>query len=297
MAPGDPDCAANQCESMRISACDASPKYGLNAHQGRGAPEIDVLEVQGGSYKLDYQATFADYQCAPPDALTVTAVTMQQPFISTSLQSAPGLPINADQRPKSGCVPQNYTFLPNSTVAPEVRNQWYPELSPQRVHAFSSSYHDVAVNYFFWGDFYSDYGWDSEKPESLQTDAYSANSKLFETHFEQFHTYQVEWRTGPDGFIAWAIDGIRIFFVGTDLLAPHRQVSTAGIPGGKLHSRQVPKEPMYMILNVDMSPKWGWPADSIGVKCAGCEAPADYSCANPNCTTCMVNGTNGTNGR
>ena len=293
IASDDPDCAANQCDSMRISACSASTTYGLNAHQGRGAPEIDVLEVQGGSFELDYSTSYADYGCEPPDALTVDALKMRQPFISTSLQSAPGLPYGADQRPKGGCVPQNYTFYPNSTAEPEVRPQWFPELSPELVHSFSSSYHTVAVNYFFWGDFYSKYGWDPAKPASLQTDAYSANSELFETHFSDFHTYQVEWRTGSDGFVGWAIDGVRIFFVGADLLQPHRQVSFNGNPGGKLHSRQVPAEPMYMIVNVDLSPRWGWPANPRGVECAGCESPDKFDCSNTNCTNCVANGTNG----
>ncbi|RLN67014.1 hypothetical protein BBJ28_00006794 [Nothophytophthora sp. Chile5] len=44
----------NKCEpdifdptNQRISACDDSPGYGMNANQGRGAPEIDLLEGGG----------------------------------------------------------------------------------------------------------------------------------------------------------------------------------------------------------------------------------------------------------
>ena len=33
----DAECAANQCSSQRISACDGSPGFGLHAYQGRGA--------------------------------------------------------------------------------------------------------------------------------------------------------------------------------------------------------------------------------------------------------------------
>jgi hypothetical protein len=33
--------------SQRISACESSPGFGLNANQGRGAPEIDIFEGGG----------------------------------------------------------------------------------------------------------------------------------------------------------------------------------------------------------------------------------------------------------
>ncbi|ETN23598.1 hypothetical protein PPTG_00165 [Phytophthora nicotianae INRA-310] len=56
----------NECNdklesSQRISACDGNPGHGLNPHQGRGAPEIDLLEGGGVA-------------------------------ISTSIQVAPGMP-------------------------------------------------------------------------------------------------------------------------------------------------------------------------------------------------------------
>uniref|UniRef100_K3X0I5 GH16 domain-containing protein n=1 Tax=Globisporangium ultimum (strain ATCC 200006 / CBS 805.95 / DAOM BR144) TaxID=431595 RepID=K3X0I5_GLOUD len=44
----------NKCEpevfepsNQRISACNTNPKFGLNPHQGRGAPEIDLFEGNG----------------------------------------------------------------------------------------------------------------------------------------------------------------------------------------------------------------------------------------------------------
>ncbi|KAF4318275.1 hypothetical protein BBO99_00005585 [Phytophthora kernoviae] len=60
---------------QRISACDDNPGYGLNPNQGRGAPEIDVLE---GSANL----------------------------ISSSLQVAPGMPDDYRLFPGeySGCI-------------------------------------------------------------------------------------------------------------------------------------------------------------------------------------------------
>ena len=32
-----------------------------------------------------------------------------------------------------------------------------------------------------------------------------------------------------------------------------------GRKGGMMGNRMLPMEPMYLILNVDMSPNWGWP--------------------------------------
>lgn len=67
-------------QNQRISACDASPGSGLNANQGRGAPEIDILEGAGT-------------------------------IISSSIQIGPGMPTNfrkvIDKTNPSGCI---YSF-------------------------------------------------------------------------------------------------------------------------------------------------------------------------------------------
>uniref|UniRef100_H3GIQ7 GH16 domain-containing protein n=1 Tax=Phytophthora ramorum TaxID=164328 RepID=H3GIQ7_PHYRM len=41
------ECNEDLKDFQRISACDGSPGHGLNPHQGRGAPEIDLLEGGG----------------------------------------------------------------------------------------------------------------------------------------------------------------------------------------------------------------------------------------------------------
>ncbi|RLN71056.1 hypothetical protein BBJ28_00006939 [Nothophytophthora sp. Chile5] len=70
----------NKCEpdlfdpsNQRISACDDSPGYGLNANQGRGAPEIDVLE--GGGLAISSSLQIApgmptDFRLFPADKTT-----------------------------------------------------------------------------------------------------------------------------------------------------------------------------------------------------------------------------------
>ncbi|KAG9407076.1 hypothetical protein AC1031_001713 [Aphanomyces cochlioides] len=47
----DPDLAPHQI----ILACNANPGYGLNPHQGRGAPEIDILEGGGAAISSSIQ--------------------------------------------------------------------------------------------------------------------------------------------------------------------------------------------------------------------------------------------------
>ena len=115
-------CTANQCKSQLISACDGAPGYGLNAYQGRGSPEIDMVEVQPGSYTNTYSGEGCPEGTAPPDAATVAAATIKQPFVSSSLQVGPGMPAHALQRPFKGCVPQPIN------VSGRVTMQWYPEL-------------------------------------------------------------------------------------------------------------------------------------------------------------------------
>ncbi|GMF58659.1 unnamed protein product [Phytophthora fragariaefolia] len=58
---------------QRISACDDNPGYGLNPNQGRGAPEIDVLE--GGGLAISSSLQIApgmpdDYRLFPVDTST-----------------------------------------------------------------------------------------------------------------------------------------------------------------------------------------------------------------------------------
>ncbi|ETI44505.1 hypothetical protein F443_10802 [Phytophthora nicotianae P1569] len=70
----------NECDAdvfdptfQRISACDDNPGYGLNPNQGRGAPEIDVLE--GGGLAISSSLQIApgmpdDYRLFPVDTST-----------------------------------------------------------------------------------------------------------------------------------------------------------------------------------------------------------------------------------
>jgi beta-glucan synthesis-associated protein KRE6 len=38
---------------QEVSACNVINHYGLHSHQGRGAPEIDILEVSSARFSYD----------------------------------------------------------------------------------------------------------------------------------------------------------------------------------------------------------------------------------------------------
>lgn len=162
--PDSPDCDANHCTAQRVSACDAAPGHGFNPYQGRGAPEIDVIEVQPGAFTIEYGPNCAQ----PADAASIAQLRMSQPFVSTSLQAAPGFPRGSQQRPPIGCRPYNFTAADG--VA---RPQWLPELDIFNYgSAARETPYTVGANYEFWGDDYEDYYAGS----ALHTDACELNS-------------------------------------------------------------------------------------------------------------------------
>ncbi|RHY56628.1 hypothetical protein DYB38_010006 [Aphanomyces astaci] len=102
----DPDYHPHQA----ISACDPNPGYGLHPNQGRGAPEIDILEGGGAA-------------------------------ISSSIQVAPGMPDNYRRKPveapdgayciygKACATPgANFPDVPTSAYAYRGHRNWYQGL-------------------------------------------------------------------------------------------------------------------------------------------------------------------------
>ena len=261
-------CNASQCYAQRISACNGAPGHGMNPYQGRGAPEIDVIEVQPGTYVGSYDAAHAAANgCEAPDDATTRALAMQQPFVSTSLQAAPGMPAFAAERPYESCAP---------TAA-----QWYPELTMTSYGSAQSTAYQVAANFEFWGDSFDEY-WGS--PPAMQTDALSANTALNASHFSSQHVYRVEWRAGSGGYMRWSLDGELQFEISAEVMSTPRNLTRAsdGTAAGTMAPRQMPTEPMYLLLNVDSSPRWGWPSCDED-NCACC-----HDCKDAACTTCYT---------
>lgn len=75
---------------QRINACDSNPGHGFHPNQGRGAPEIDIFEVMPGHEMPDLKPHDKDKK-----------LQTIRPFMSTSLQVAPGVH-KGPKRPVSG---------------------------------------------------------------------------------------------------------------------------------------------------------------------------------------------------
>lgn len=69
-------CTEKSQKAQLVNACDRVQHYGLHTGVGRGAPEIDVFEVQAGKTKAG-KGAFAE-------------MPVGQPFLSSSYQVAPG---------------------------------------------------------------------------------------------------------------------------------------------------------------------------------------------------------------
>lgn len=82
------NCTEKAHYAQRINGCMHSQHYGLQKGMGRGAPEIDIFEVQAGPIRRN-EGVFLQSPVG-------------QPFMSTSYQVAPGRPSN---RPGGGTWP------------------------------------------------------------------------------------------------------------------------------------------------------------------------------------------------
>lgn len=300
------DCAESANPAQRISGCNAQPGYGFHPNQGRGAPEIDVIEAMPGSGTIDYDPSVHVTRPEPQPRTSTSrlsplsaplfsftslvfypqcgqgcptvaparqaAAALTKPLISTSLIIAPGWPRNADQRPRPGCLPDVEA------------GQWYAGLgSSQSGNSTDrATGRNATTNYEFYGDFFADYA----DGVGVQTDALSVNGELGSTHFDDFHVYRVEWRRGAGGFIRWSIDGALQFEISQSLLDQTWPFSMGGQQSGTIGRRLIPSEPMYLILNIDSAPQWGMPTHFRGdAHCTECECCFD--CARVACTRCI----------
>ncbi len=58
---------------------------------------------------------------------------------------------------------------------------------------------NTSLNIFFYGMHLSG----AVQKESYLADAISANVNITDTHFDDFHTYRLEWATGEEGYLKW----------------------------------------------------------------------------------------------
>lgn len=103
-----PQCDRNLQRAQEISGCDIANHFGLNQRQGRGATEIDVIEVMAGQ----------------PTWLPFVKENLHRPYSSMTLQTAPGIPASRN-RPQPASLPEwgftwykNITYGENTSINP-----------------------------------------------------------------------------------------------------------------------------------------------------------------------------------
>uniref|UniRef100_A0A7S4T845 GH16 domain-containing protein n=1 Tax=Alexandrium monilatum TaxID=311494 RepID=A0A7S4T845_9DINO len=252
-------------QSQRINAClgaDFTARYGLNPHQGRGATEIDIIEAMpGGTHRLQQPALGLGHCPAVPPS-EVDKLRMSLPMVATALQAAPGVPRGVDQRPQQMCLP-------------DWNRQWYKELKQGTSPTYGTDYNSTP-NMNFWGDYFPFH----PGHPGMHTDAVSAVNVLPQSAFTGQHVYRMEWKTGPNGYLLFTLDGKKQFYINATVITKDMPISRNNDPIGTMLGRQIPEEPMYIILNVDMSMNWGWQDCEHG-KCGCCT-----DCSDPKCTGC-----------
>lgn len=199
--------SGTELDGQKITACDKNPGSGFRPNQGRGMPEIDLIE--------SFVPTFGNDK------------NMRAHF-TTSLQMGPLIPIDVNHGPGlTGCKgdPRHvhlyencpgFTYFHNHTEKVEP-NKWCQAVEGNM------------------------------RGNTVQ-DCLSAEVDLRATHFEKFHTYGLLWE--PKKRVVWYMDGEPLFEAGQEALSPKRSPSN---PEFYVGQRDVPTEPMSMLLNVAIS--------------------------------------------
>ncbi|DAZ95058.1 TPA: hypothetical protein N0F65_002792 [Lagenidium giganteum] len=90
------ECDKDLSPNQRISACDDNPGYGLNKNQGRGAPEIDLLEGGGTDVSTSIQIAPGmpdKFRLIEPDPdLDTSTYCFYSKDCNTKGANAPGIP-------------------------------------------------------------------------------------------------------------------------------------------------------------------------------------------------------------
>lgn len=167
-----PKCDREQQRAQEISGCDITSHYSLIPGQGRGATEIDIIEVMPG----------------PSGKLPIVKNNVQRPYTSMTLQLAPGIPASK-HRPPTGTLPE-WGF------------NWYHNLTYGE---------NTSINPFFYGTYLAATKAEEpiarSQKESYQCDAISSMMTIDKSYFTSMHTFRLEWQPGDDGYVRWYVDG------------------------------------------------------------------------------------------
>ncbi|GMF22778.1 unnamed protein product [Phytophthora fragariaefolia] len=296
----DPDVL--EPSNQRISACDADPGSGMNPHQGRGAPEIDIVEGGGTTISSSIQVGPG----MPQHFRVVTPVDEDKLCIYSSSCKTPGA---------------NNPGIPESVYRARGHQSWYQQLRYaannfcQRNASQVQSYATVkaalksgvednvcsidtcpasldinsdldfmhtdgddrwginsngtcfAAMNSYMGEFICNPGNSNPKCKPLdgapvlpndgssfafQMDALSANWPVHMAAYTDFVVYQVEWVSGPSGYVRWMVAGDPLYEIPAEAVTNPPQGASIKNP-----RKIMIEEPLYLIFNVAMSSKWG----------------------------------------
>ncbi|GAX27330.1 hypothetical protein FisN_23Lh095 [Fistulifera solaris] len=258
----------NKCDrelqqAQTISACNAQNHYGMHPKQGRGATEIDIVEVMTGS---------------SDGPIPGTKPGVSYPYCDMTLQVAPGVTKN---RPQSGALPKRKNVLSKNGHTEFLADTWYDGL----MYAGNTS-----INPFFYGTYMAETKPNEPvsrtKKQAFQADAVGVVHELTPAHFEKPHTFRLEWQPGRGGRLDWFVKSHKIenengtIYVEGDGKG-EEWVHAFGIEDKSLEEltgSQIPIEPSYFIMNVAVSSTWGFPYDRPEWCPKDC-----FDCANPQC--------------
>lgn len=261
----------NKCDrklqpAQTISACNSQNHYGMHPYQGRGATEIDLIEIMMGDSSGPLPST------DPP---------IELPYADMTLQVAPGIPKN---RPQPGAAPLYEETISTNGHTVWSANDWYDGLQLGG---------NTSINPFFYGTYLAE-----TKPgepvtrtekQAFQADAVGAAHQLTPAHFEKIHTFRLEWQPGEGGRIDWFTMGHKLNSTLTmegDGLG-HDWTHTYSVTDDILKQTtgaQIPIEPSYLIFNTAVSSTWGFPFDTPE-SCKKC-----YDCDDPKCSCTFAPG-------
>lgn len=258
-------CDRQMQESQAISACNVQNHFGMHPFQGRGATEIDIVEVMSGESRKPFKNTHP---------------RISFPYGDMTLQSAPGVDTN---RPQNGNMPNRQEVFTKSNFSQFAAQTWYDGLEMNG---------KTSLNSFFYGTYLAETKKNEpvsrNKKQAFQADAIGAVHQLTSSHFEKLHTFRIEWQPGKGGRLDWFVksynntensaegdsadgdrDWVRAFTIHDKSL-------------GELMGSEIPNEPSYLILNTAISSTWGFPFD-VPEGCTKC-----YDCNDPKCA-CAFN--------
>ncbi|KAI3431296.1 hypothetical protein D9Q98_004355 [Chlorella vulgaris] len=213
---------------QNISACSDPPgfnrtKFGLEPGVGRGAPEIDLLEVMVGSSK----------RLKPGQAARPAKPGEQvYPHNLVTMQTAPLLPNGTTWTATDAAgkvVPGPGQYLPKDQLP-----------------------NGMVTDLAWWkGPYTNSSDTPQTRPGSLYQDAVGAYASVNASFFTSFHTFGLHWV--PREHVRWYIDGVLVYEVSQEAL--REQTNSTGYT---VHERLIPVEPMAIIFNLAMSESFGY---------------------------------------